>query len=60
MPHTRPYIHHLSYVCLAACIENTPVVGVRRSTRVNAQDLASKRVAQLLLEQTLDDACYMD
>ena len=49
-------------VCLAACIEDTPVVGVRRSTRANAgaQDRASKRVAQLLREQTLDDAGYID
>jgi hypothetical protein len=49
-------------VCLAACIEDTRFVGVRRSARVSAgsADRASKRVAQLLQEQTEQEACYID
>ena len=49
-------------VCLAACIEDTRFVGVRRSGRVSAgsADRARKRVAQLLQEQTEQEACYID
>ena len=49
-------------VILAACFEDTPCIGVRRSARVSAgaDDRASKRVAQLLQEQTEQEACYID
>ena len=40
-------------VCLAACIEDKPFIGTRRSARISAQAnaRASLRVAQLLQEQ---------
>jgi hypothetical protein len=45
-------------VCLAACVEERKVVGVRRSARLQAgsSERASQRVAQLLQEQTEQDA----
>ena len=48
-------------VCLAACLEERPVIGVRRSARVNAKaDIqASLRVARLMQEQTEQEACYV-
>ena len=49
-------------VCLAAVIEDKPFVGIRRSARLSAgaEDRTSKRVAQLLQEQTEQEACYID
>jgi hypothetical protein len=51
-------------VCLAACIDprDPPkIVGVRRSARISAQDddRASLRVAQLMQEQTEQEAIYL-
>jgi hypothetical protein len=47
-------------VCLAACMEERPVVGVRRSARLQAgsSERASRHMAQLLQEQTEQQACY--
>jgi hypothetical protein len=47
-------------VCLAACVEERPVVGVRRSARLQAgsSERASRHMAQLLQEQTEQQACY--
>lgn len=49
-------------VCLADCLEDRPVIGVRRSARINAQaDIqASLRVARLKQEQTEEEAIYFD
>ena len=50
-------------VCLAACIEEIPIVGNRRRCSrliATAEDRASRRVAQLLQEQTEEEACYID
>jgi hypothetical protein len=44
--------------CLAACVEERPVVGVRRSARLQADssERASRYMAQLLQEQTEQEA----
>jgi hypothetical protein len=49
-------------VCLAACVEERPVVGDRRSARLQAasSERSSLRMAQLLQEQTEQQACYED
>ena len=49
-------------VCLAACVEERPAVGVRRSARLQAEssERASRHMAQLLQEQTEQQACYED
>ena len=49
-------------VCLAAAVEdNKPMVGIRRSARLsaNAEERRSLRVAQLLQEQTEEEAVYI-
>ena len=48
--------------CLAACVEERPVVGDRRSARLQAasSERSSLRMAQLLQEQTEQQACYED
>ena len=45
-------------VCLAACVEERPVVGVRRSARLQADSSVRARwhLAQLLQEQTEQEA----
>ena len=47
-------------VCLAAAVEERPVVGVRRSARLSANAGArqSLHIAQLLQEQTEEEAVY--
>jgi hypothetical protein len=49
-------------VCLAACVEERPMVGVRRSSRLQAgaSERSSRQMAQLLQEQTEQQACYED
>jgi hypothetical protein len=49
-------------VCLAACVEERPVVGERRSARLQAgsSERSSRHLAQLLQEQTEQQACYED
>jgi hypothetical protein len=48
-------------VCLAAAVEDKPMVGIRRSARLsaNAEERRSLRVAQLLQEQTEEEAVYI-
>lgn len=48
-------------VCLAACIEERPFIGLRRSARLaaTADDRLSQRVAQLMQEQTEEEACIL-
>jgi hypothetical protein len=48
-------------ICLAAAIEDKPMVGLRRSARLGAMsdELRSLRVAQLLQEQTEEEAVYL-
>jgi predicted RNA polymerase sigma factor len=49
-------------VCLAAAVEDRPVVGVRRSARLSANAGArqSLHIAQLLQEQTEEEAvCFV-
>ncbi len=47
-------------VCLAAVVEDKPMVGVRRSARVSAttEERRSLRVAQLLQQQTEEEAVF--
>jgi hypothetical protein len=47
-------------VCVAAVVEERPVVGVRRSARLSANAGArqSLHIAQLLQEQTEEEAVY--
>jgi len=47
-------------VCLAAAVEDRPVIGVRRSARLsaNAEVRQSLHIAQLLQEQTEEEAVY--
>ena len=49
-------------VCLAACVEERPMVGVRRSSRLQAgaSERSSRQMGQLLQEQTEQQACYED
>lgn len=48
-------------VCLAACLEEKPFTGIRRSARISSQadSRASVRVAQLIQEQTEQEACII-
>ena len=48
-------------VCLAACLEEKPFTGIRRSARISSQadSRASVRVAQLIQEQTEQEACIV-
>ena len=48
------------YVCLAAAVEDRPIVGVRCSARLsaNARARQSLHIAQLLQEQTEEEAVY--
>lgn len=47
-------------VCLAAAVEDRPMVGIRRSARsANVEKRRSLRVAQLLQEQTEEEAVYI-
>ena len=47
-------------VCMAAAVEERPVIGVRRSARLSANAGArqSLHIAQLLPEQTEEEAVY--
>ena len=47
--------------CLAACIDDAPFVGVRRSARLTAgsDNRLSHRVAQLMQEQTEQEAIIL-
>ena len=47
-------------VCVAAAVEERPVIGVRRSARLSANAGArqSLHIAQLLQEQTEEEAVY--
>ena len=46
--------------CLAAAVEDRPVIGMRRSARLsgNAEVRQSLHIAQLLQEQTEEEAVY--